>query len=157
MALVYAPASDLLTCNMSTPLLSCFLLSFSLFPLSNFILTPSPRTRFLHSRKFQEWLLACPSCRPSWSALDADDFHRSTNHCLRLFVPTRRSTRCDCIRLAQVLGTSISRNVTAEIHSIPHLVFDCYSGIWSLCPARLGPIHDRLIRYLEANPKRSLS
>jgi hypothetical protein len=39
------------------------------------------------------------------------------------FVPNHRSTRCDCIRLAQVFGTSISRNVTAEIHRVPHLVF----------------------------------
>jgi hypothetical protein len=123
MALVYAPASDLLTCNMRTPLLSCFLLSFSLFSTFQLYTKTLSKNKFLAFSKFQEWLLACPSCRPSWSALDADDFHRSTNHCLRLFVPTRRSTRCDCIRLAQVLGTSISRNVTAGIHSIPHLVF----------------------------------
>jgi hypothetical protein len=122
MALVYAPASDLLSCNMKY----ASVVSFSLFPFfpTSQLHTQAPfKNKILAISKFQEWLLACPSCRPSWSALDADAFHRGTNHCLRTFVPNHRSTRCDCIRLAQVFGTSISRNVTAEIHSIPHLVF----------------------------------
>ena len=74
MALVYAPVPDLLTCNMSTPLL---FVSFSLspfFPLFKFIPRSFLNNRILAISNFHEWLLACPSCRPSWSALDADDF-----------------------------------------------------------------------------------
>jgi hypothetical protein len=68
-------------------------------------------------------------------------------------VPTHRSTRCDCIRLAQVFGTSISRNVTAEIHSIPHLVFRLLFWYPAILPTETWPNSRPLFTTSRSIPK----